>query len=369
MVAPILIVLMFMVSFPVEAGITADELRQIAGDAERTKRERANRVQANDLNSLLPRLERNKRAGHGVSEQSQSKSETSGVEASLEGAERPGDNEQAAVPTDTSIVTERHDTSSRVQSSSTTRLHDEKLLPNVVPRSSKHRKDSPSGSHALQEKTAGITPSSSPAILAKPSHIYMPPARVSTGGGAASSRSDAVKQKQRRFGILIGSWFEARMSRETTNADPGLIEIKIINDVEGNHRTLPAGTMLFASKRYNAGTKRLDLHIIQGVLPGGEEIIVDALVYDSSQVAGLNGIVVENNAGTISGGFKKGVINASRTIATTLTGVGSPAGTVLDSTVSEVADAKQAAAVARDVAPYTIHVSPQPVLIQVQETF
>ncbi len=59
MVVRLVFFIMLCFSLPANAnsGITADELRQIAGDAEREKRERSQRVQSNDLDSLLLLLE------------------------------------------------------------------------------------------------------------------------------------------------------------------------------------------------------------------------------------------------------------------------------------------------------------------------
>ncbi len=229
------------------------------------------------------------------------------------------------------------------------------------PQSSKHgQPQTISGSNSATNNST-IT-------INRPAHIYLAPPRVAVNNSAASSHSDAVIQKQRRFGISIGRWFSAHMNRDTTNADPGLIEIRTTEDIDGKYRKLPSGTMLFATKRYNSGTKRLDLQIIRGVLPDGEEFTLNALVYDESQIAGLHGIVIENNAAAVSSGVKRGMIDAGRSLASTVT-EGGAVGVILDSTVSSVADAKQAVAVATDAAPYTIHVSPQSVLVQVQETF
>ncbi len=69
-----------------------------------------------------------------------------------------------------------------------------------------------------------------------------------------------------------------------------------MRDVQGDHQLLPAGTFLFSEKRYNQGTKRLDLHVIKARLPNALEIELDCIVYDASKVAGLQGIMQSTEA-------------------------------------------------------------------------
>jgi len=61
MVSRFLIVWLLLTSFAAQA-MTAEELRRITGDAERSQRERSQRIKATDLNSLLPQLEKKQKS-------------------------------------------------------------------------------------------------------------------------------------------------------------------------------------------------------------------------------------------------------------------------------------------------------------------
>ena len=136
----------------------------------------------------------------------------------------------------------------------------------------------------------------------------------------------------------------------------------------GNHKILPTGTYLFSDKLFNQGTRRLDLRVIRARLPDGDEIEINCLIYDSSRVAGLQGIIVENNANAVASGFKSGLIEAGQAIVNQAGG-GTIGGAVISSTADAVANAQQASISMQQAMPFTVHVSPQPVFIQVQVTF
>ena len=380
MVNQFFVLLFLLASFDALA-MTAEELRRIAGDAERSQRERAQRIQATDLNSLLPRLENKQKISekeqlkkNGFSEHQQKQkvieSAATSPATSVAGAATQENNIKPRRNAGTPRERARTPGAPRAITYGKPQSHSNSGVGKVSASTAQKRavqlvsdgKPSLTQPNNLTEKTRQAIPN--------PPYVYVAPARYSSTNNSASSSksSDAVVAKQRRFGIRIGAWFSARMNRETTNFDPGLIEIRVLEDVVGDNRTLPSGSLLFANKIFNKGTKRLDLKIIKGLLPDGEEIVLDGLVYDSSRVAGLHGIVVENDAGAIASGFKKGLVDAGSSIVSTAVG-GTPAGMVLDSAVGAVADAKQAATAAETAAPYTIHVSPQPVLVQVQATF
>ncbi|MCP5005401.1 MAG: conjugative transposon protein TraM, partial [Planctomycetes bacterium] len=199
------------------------------------------------------------------------------------------------------------------------------------------------------------------------SDVYIPPPRPGSTSKNSGS-SDAVELKQRRFGIPLGTWVSAKLNRQTTNSDPGLIELITTQDIVGQHKTLPIGTYLFSQKQFNSGTKRLDLHIVLARLPDGKEIEINCLVYDSQKVAGLQGIIVENNSGAVEQGFKTGLVNAGQSLVNQGT-QGSVAGSVLSSTAESLADTQNASINAQSKSLFTVHVSPQPVQVQVQTTF
>ncbi len=128
---------------------------------------------------------------------------------------------------------------------------------------------------------------------APPSYVYQPPARNRRG---ASNSVDASKPRSQRFGIRLGTWITARLPREANSADSGLTEIRVTEPVTGDRRTLPAGTIVFADKRFNSGTRRLDLIVRRGLLPDGEEFKMHGLVHDRRRQAGLPGHVARRSS-------------------------------------------------------------------------
>lgn len=292
--------------------ISPDELRLLVGDAEREKRIRAARVDPNDLSKLLP----------GNEATTTTKPETP--------ARRGG----TATPSRESPVSKKH--------ASVTNTGE-------IP------------GHRMDAQPPSVDP------VKRNDNIYVPPARYSASG--TPILSDAVMVNQRRFGIRMGSWAKARLRRDTTSADPGLVEMELAVTLDGDVRTLAAGTLLFAEKAYNHGTKRLDLRVVKAITPDGEELTVSGLVYDQREHAGLLGIVTENTtAQTVGTGVKQGLLNAGRVAARQMTGsdvVGTMAGTTAETVIEE----KQTVFDHAQAQPFTIHVNAQDVLVRVEATF
>lgn len=198
-------------------------------------------------------------------------------------------------------------------------------------------------------------------------NLYVPPPRIM--GAGARITTDAVTVAQRRFGIRLGTWMPARLERTTTSSDPGMVEMVLTQDVDGDHRTLPKGTLLFARKAYNQGTKRLDLQIVKVITPEGHEMKVNALVYDSSRVAGLVGTVTGPAVtATVKTGLVRGLLESSQLAMNTL-GDSSLINTLGDATVDEVVNNQRAVLDEQQQQTYTIRVTAQDVLIRIEETF
>ena len=198
-------------------------------------------------------------------------------------------------------------------------------------------------------------------------NLYVPPPRVM--GAAARITTDAVTVAQRRFGIRLGTWIPARLERTTTSSDPGLVELVLTQDVDGDHRTLAKGTLLFARKAYNQGTKRLDLQIVKIITPEGHEMKVNALVYDHVRVAGLIGAVSgPPMAATVKTGLVRGLLESSQLAMNTL-GDSSLVNTLGDTAVNEVVNNQREVLDEQQLNTYTIRVTAQDVLIRIEETF
>jgi hypothetical protein len=195
--------------------------------------------------------------------------------------------------------------------------------------------------------------------------IYIPPPRLDT---ASTTQSQVFAQETRRFGITLGTWFRANLERRITNADNGQVEVTLAEDVPGNTRMLPAGTVLFGQKSYNQVSQRLDISLSQGITPAGEEFSVVASVYDHTKVSGLAGSVQRQRDAEVRSAAAKGALKTAQALlSTTLETTG--AGAIADG-VGQVGDEllDNERRFIHEPA-VLIQVSPQPVLVRVNQTF
>jgi hypothetical protein len=179
--------------------------------------------------------------------------------------------------------------------------------------------------------------------------------------------SDAVSTEM-SFGIRLGTWIEGNINRNTSSAELGLVEITLTEDVVGTKRTLKSGTLLFAQKQMNTATRRLELLAVKGITPTGKEFKVTGLIFDTLRVSGLAGIVSSDTNKTVSRGMGKGLLAGAGSVAQTLAGanpVGSAAGAAANSMLSDQNNVVEQTTEQQ----LTIYVSPQPVLIRIDQTF
>ena len=180
--------------------------------------------------------------------------------------------------------------------------------------------------------------------------------------------SDAVSSDIKAYGIRIGTWMQGSISRNVSSAEPGLVEITLTADVVGDKRTLKAGTILFAQKQLNNATKRLEMVIQKGITPNGHEFKATGFIFDTSQVSGLSGIISGDNVQSVKRGLNKGVLAAAGTAARMLSNtsiVGSAAGATSGSLTQDRDNLVEQTTEQQ----LTVYVSPQPVLIRVDQTF
>ena len=123
---------------------------------------------------------------------------------------------------------------------------------------------------------------------------YDPPPR---NGSTSTAIAGVLSIDQKKFGISIGTWMTASLTRPVTSADSGQIEFVLNEDVPGRYRDLPAGTIFFANKSLNMGNRKLESMTISALLPSGEEINVQARIYSLDQTAGLSGTLVRDREG------------------------------------------------------------------------
>ncbi len=257
-----------------ERPITVDELRMLSGDADRSHREKAARIKGGDLSDML------------------GEPPPSAVSAAPRGgAETPS---VASAPEPPSSVSER-----------------------PPARASKY--DAVEGAREKTAGAAGVKPrgGETPRGAATPRNAfeYVPPPRSL---GESQVVTDAVTVDTHTYGIRIGTWVEADLLRDTTNAELGVAAFRVTEGVQGRYRELEVGTELFAEKQYNEATQRLELAITNGVTPEGKEFTVRGVVHDLKKVSGLHGIVKKKDV--VGGGVQTGVLAAARAAVNEISG-------------------------------------------------
>jgi hypothetical protein len=212
---------------------------------------------------------------------------------------------------------------------------------------------------------AGEAPTTNTLPVHPSQKTYVPPPRLTTSGPV----TDAVSRDPKRlFGIRLGAWMPGRLTRTATNTEPGLVEIELTEDVAGDKRTLPAGTLVFARKQYNDGTKRLEFQVEKGITPAGLEFALHGLVFDLQKMSGLIGSISNDTSRVVERGTKKGLLAAGGAAAQQFTGstpLGAASSAAASSMLSETEQAVDEATRPR----VTIQVPAQPLLIRVEDTF
>ena len=195
--------------------------------------------------------------------------------------------------------------------------------------------------------------------------IYIPPPRVET---ESTTHSQVYAKQSRAFGITLGTWFRAHIERRITNADNGQVEVTLDEDVPGKTRSLPAGTVLFGQKSFNQVSQRLDISLSNGITPTGVEFDVVATVYDKTKVSGLSGSVVRQRGTEVKSAASKGALASAKALMTATVdnaaagaladGVGQAGDELLNNERRFIREPR-----------ILIQVSPQPVLVRVNQTF
>lgn len=258
-----------------ERMLTVDELRQLAGDADRTHREKRARIQGGDLSQLLP----------------EQKNET--VQQEI-----PRVREKASKP---------------VQQNTQKDAPVEKQAPRVTKYSQRQEIDSssmPANSiHKASQNAADSKTKTAPAVVKSNPFEYVPPPRmVSTD---STVFTDAVTVDDMEYGIRIGTWIDVAMLRNISSGEPGVVAFQVKQTVQGRYRMLEAGTELFAEKVFNGATQRLEMMVTRGVTLSGEEFEVRGQVYDTQKISGLDGIVKKKEL--VKGSVQSGLLAATRT--------------------------------------------------------
>ena len=338
-------------------GLTSDELRLLAGEAEEQRRIRAHQVNTSDLMSLLPLGEAKDKPVIALphekgSEEKSAPSENdklTPVKADLSETTHADTDEKKLSPAKINQKPQDRSPASKNASPHTP----------SPPKVTKHDEE-PSKEKVVVMKTARVSQGEKGAE--KNAHVYVPPPRL--GATAQALASDAVKVDNVRYGIQKGTWLPARLSRTATSSDPGSVELVLSEQITGERRILPAGTLFFAQKTYNADTRRLDLWVGSALPPDGEELAVQGWVYDQYQVAGIEGQVVKRAVRqSVDSGVKQGLMEVGRSALQSLASQ-HVVGKVVQSAGEQVLDDQRADA---GKAPHMIIVTPQPVRIRLEQ--
>lgn len=158
----------------------------------------------------------------------------------------------------------------------------------------------PSAVNETRSKTNGVVASKAPKVATPASNTPetlcdpdIPPSWcMENKATKISSKTMINKENSVSFGIKKGVSLRGRLDRTATNADIDEVEIVLTQSYEGDLRRLPKGTILFGNKKFNVGTKRLDVHCTSGITPDGFEFKdVSIFVRDRNMRSGLVGIV------------------------------------------------------------------------------
>jgi hypothetical protein len=195
--------------------------------------------------------------------------------------------------------------------------------------------------------------------------IYVPPPRQ--GGNTQQAPVIDAVAASLNFGIRLGTWMTAKLNRDTSTAEPGTVELTISEDVIGDQRTLAAGTLVFANKTLNNTTKRMEMVVTHGITPEGREFKLNGRVFDPIKVSGLSGIYTVNDKAIAKHGLQKGIVAAIGSATQSLGAMSPIAAAGGAATQTVITDT--GGVVEYNAPSAVIYVSPQPLIIRVDEKF
>jgi len=192
---------------------------------------------------------------------------------------------------------------------------------------------------------------------------YIPPSR---SDGTSSVALTSASNDDDAWGVRIGTWAAATLTRSVSSADSSAIELELVEPLSGEHRNVPAGATLFAEGSFNEGTRRLTLEVTKAITPDGREFSLSATVYDESKRAGLPGTVVRDRGEEVKAAASDGALTLAESVIGTVTGSGA-AGEAAGSTAEELL--KQEEKTQKEAPQAVIRTNPQRALIRVNESF
>ena len=147
---------------------------------------------------------------------------------------------------------------------------------------------------------------------------------------------------QQKFGIRAGSWARVFLPRSVSSSEPADIELELLEDLVGTHRSLPAGTIFFTRHTINLATQRLDMSISLMVLPSGEEYKIAGTVHGLNKMAGLAGAVITHDERIAGISMRGSILDAAQRELNQAT-AGNAAARIAGDVTSEVLNANRKA--------------------------
>ncbi len=167
-----------------------------------------------------------------------------------------------------------------------------------------------------------------------------------------------------KFGVRAGTWARVFLPRSVSSSEPANIELELVEEIEGRHKNVPAGTIFFTKHRINSATQRLDMQVVLMVLPDGSEYSISATIHSSGMTAGLAGAVITHTNKVASTAAKRNVLDSTaQVIAQNV----NPAASIAGNVATEVLDTQENALPTRPG--YSVQVASQEGLIRFGRSF
>ncbi len=98
---------------------------------------------------------------------------------------------------------------------------------------------------------------------------------------------------ERQFGISLGTWASAELTQTASSLRSEYIEIELTEDIVGDRKRLPKGTIFYATGTFNTRSETFDMDFDVAVTPRGEDLKVVGSVFRLNHQPGLVGNVFQ----------------------------------------------------------------------------
>ncbi len=169
-----------------------------------------------------------------------------------------------------------------------------------------------------------------------------------------------------KFGIRAGSWARVYLPRAVSSSEPADIEMELLEDVVGLHRTLPSGTIFFTRHSVNPISQRLDMEVVFMVLPDGQEMQLSATIHSSGGGAGLAGAIITHSDTVAKSSAGKNILSGAQD-AIGEAEISNPLAGIAGSVTTDVIESKKQ--LLPQPTGFSIQLAPQRALIRFRRSF